>query len=249
MDDIDLALYLLQNRVRRQILERLVREAHYPMQLAEIIGVSQQAIMKHLKELEKGNFVKSEKVPSDKGGPPKTIFSVQKALSLRIDLGPDIFNCEHRKLPSGGPMRLSKRLPPASLSVVELVSGRKKIAVGEGVSHLSHLNDIVAQLDQQRDAVIALHQHIRNRISAAVDSDFEQYEQRAMIHSIIEAPHQRLDLASLSKELQLGQTQMNNLLEEVQHKLERQISQRAGHIIAAPNNSELRWWLSLNSKQ
>ena len=52
MADIDYALRLLQNKVRRQILERLVREPHYPMQLAELIGVSQQAIKKHLKELE-----------------------------------------------------------------------------------------------------------------------------------------------------------------------------------------------------
>ena len=57
MADIDYALRLLQNKVRRQILERLVREPHYPMQLAELIGVSQQAIKKHLKELEQGDFV------------------------------------------------------------------------------------------------------------------------------------------------------------------------------------------------
>jgi predicted transcriptional regulator len=146
-------------------------------------------------------------------------------------------------------MRLSSRLPPASLSVVELVSGRKKIAVSEGVSHLSHLNEILEQIDQQRDAVIALHQHIRNRISAAVDSDFDKYEQRAMIHTIIEAPQQRLDLTRLSKELQLGQAQMNTLLEEVQLRLERQISDRAGHIIATPTNSELRWWLPVKSNR
>lgn len=146
-------------------------------------------------------------------------------------------------------MRLSSRLPPSSMSVVELVSGRKKIAVSEGVGHLSHLNEILEQIDQQRDAVIALHQHIRNRISAAVDSDFDKYEQRAMIHTIIEAPQQRLDLNSLSKELQLGQAQMNALLKEVQLKLERQISDRAGHIIATPNNSGLRWWLPVKSSR
>ena len=146
-------------------------------------------------------------------------------------------------------MRLSRRLPVASLTVVEMVSGRKKIAVGEGVGHLSHLNEIIEQLDQQRDAVIALHQHIRNRISAAVDSDFDKYEQRAMVHTIIEAPQQRLDLTRLSKELQLGQTQMNDLLEEVQQRLERQISDRAGHIIATHNNSELRWWLPPKSSR
>ena len=52
MADIDQALYLLQNKTRRQILERLAREPHYPMQLSELIGVSQPAVVKHLKELE-----------------------------------------------------------------------------------------------------------------------------------------------------------------------------------------------------
>ena len=107
MEDIDTALTLLQNKLRRQILERLVRERHYPMQLAELLDVSQQAIVKHLKELERGNFVTKMKVASEKGGPPRTIYSVQQSLSLRIDLGPDLFLCEQRRLPAGGPMRLS----------------------------------------------------------------------------------------------------------------------------------------------
>ena len=50
MGDLDKTLNLLQNKTRRLILERLVREPHYPMQLAELIGISQQAIMKNLRE-------------------------------------------------------------------------------------------------------------------------------------------------------------------------------------------------------
>ena len=243
MVGIDLALSILQNKVRRRILERLVREPHYPMQLAELIGVSQQAIMKHLKELERGEFVAKMKVPSEKGGPPRTIYSVQQAISLRIDLGPDLFNCEQRKLPLGGPMRLSKSLPSSTLKVAESVSGRKKISVSEGVSHLAEINTVLEDLDAQRDAIISLHQHIRNRISVAVDADFEAYEQRAMIHSIIEAPTKRVDFSALSKELQLGQKQMSELMDEVRSRLEKQLSQKAGHIIAGTENSELHWWL------
>lgn len=243
MADLDLALSLLQNKVRRQILERLVREPHYPMQLAELIGVSQQAIKKHLKELEKGNFVTKMKVPSEKGGPPRTIYTVQEAISIRIDLGPDLFNCEQRKLPAGGPMRLSRKLPETTHGVAEVVSGRKRISVSEGVAYLAELNQVIEQLDGQRDALISLHQHIRNRISQGVDSDFEQYEERAMIHTIIEAPEKRLDLNMLSKELQLGQRQVSELLEEVRAKLQRQISEKAGHVIVTPENSNLYWWL------
>ena len=250
MEDIDTALTLLQNKLRRQILERLVREPHYPMQLAELLGVSQQAIGKHLRELERGNFVTKMKVASEKGGPPRMIYSVQQSISLRIDLGPDLFQCEQRRLPAGGPMRLSNRLPSSTEQVVQSVSGRKKISVGEGMAHIQHLNSILEGIDAQRDAVIALHQHIRNRISAGVDSDFEHYEQRTMVHSLIETPERKLNLSDLRRELQLGQTEMATLLDEVRNRLERQLADRAGQVVAVPNNSNLRFWLgSLTRKK
>lgn len=249
MTDVDTVLTLLQNRLRRQILERLVREPHYPMQLAEILGVSQQAIVKHLKELERGEFVMKMKVASEKGGPPRTIYSVQQSLSLRIDLGPDLFSCEQRSLPPGGPMRLSNRLPSGVESVVQTIGGRKKISVGEGIAHIQQVNEVLEKLDRERDALISLHQHIRNRISAGVDSDFDQYEERTMVHNLIDRPVARFDLAAMGQELQLGRTQLNELLEEVTKGLERQLAQRAGHIVASDDNRDLRYWLgNLNER-
>ena len=126
---------------------------------------------------------------------------------------------------------------------VQSVSGRKKFSVGEGMAHIHLLIEILEEIDAQRDAVIALHQHIRNRISAGVDSDFDHYEQRTMVRSLIEAPERKLDLTDLRRELQLDQTEMTNLLDEVRNRLERQLSSRAGQIVAVPNNSNLRFWL------
>ena len=243
VNDVDNALTLLQNKLRRQILERLVREPHYPMQLAEILGVSHQAIVKHLRALEHGDFVTKLKVPSEKGGPSRTIYTVQQSISIRIDLGPDLFMCEQRKLPAGGPVRLSNRLPNTTENVVQSVSGRKKISVGEGMAHIQQLNSVLEEIDAQRDAVIALHQHIRNRVSAGVDADFDLYEQRTMVHSLMDTPERKLDLTELRRELQLGQNEMASLLDEVRNRLEKQLSDRAGHIVAAPNNSKLRFSL------
>ena len=47
--------------------------------------------MKHLKVLEEGGFVESEKIPSEKGGPPRKVYTVNQSFSLRLDLGPDLF--------------------------------------------------------------------------------------------------------------------------------------------------------------
>ena len=130
MVDLDEALGILQNKARRAIIERLVREPHYPLQLAKQIGISQQAVMKHLAMLEKVGFVVKMKVSSNKGGPPKNIYSVQQAISIRIDLGPDLFQCTQRVLPAGGPLKLSNKLSGEMVKLAEVVSGRKMIGVG-----------------------------------------------------------------------------------------------------------------------
>jgi len=248
MTGIDNALYLLQNKVRRQILERLAREPHYPMQLAELIGVSQPAVVKHLKELEKGGMVSKNKVPSEKGGPPKTIYAVERAMSIQVDIGPDLFRCEERKLPAGGPMRLSSALPAASIPVAESLSGRKKIAVAEGLAHMRTLATVLEDLDAQRDALISLHQHVRQRVSAAVEADFDSYEERSIIQTMVEATGDRIDLTSLVQQELMGHPNVGDVINTLRSRLEKQIARRSGQVIAAPLDTELRWYLGPRTK-
>ena len=54
MVDFDDAMSILENTTRREILKFLVKEPHYKLQLSEMLEVSQQAVMKHLKVLEEG---------------------------------------------------------------------------------------------------------------------------------------------------------------------------------------------------
>ena len=248
MTGIDNALYLLQNKVRRQILERLAREPHYPMQLAELIGVSQPAVVKHLKELEKGGMVSKNKVPSEKGGPPRTIYAVERAMSIQVDIGPDLFRFEERKLPAGGPMRLSSALPAASIPVAESLSGRKKIAVAEGLAHMRTLATVLEDLDAQRDALISLHQHVRQRVSAAVEADFDSYEERSIIQTMVEATGDRIDLTSLVQQELMGHPNVGDVINTLRSRLEKQIARRSGQVIAAPLDTELRWYLGPRTK-
>ena len=95
MVDFEHAMNILENSTRRDILKFLVKEPHYPLQLSEMLDVSQQAVMKHLKILEEAGFVDSEKIPSEKGGPPRKVYTVNQSFSLRLDLGPALCRAEH----------------------------------------------------------------------------------------------------------------------------------------------------------
>ena len=65
MVGFDESLSILENTTRRDILRCLVKEPHYPLQLSELLDVSQQAIVKHLKVLETAGFVDSEMKKSE----------------------------------------------------------------------------------------------------------------------------------------------------------------------------------------
>ncbi len=245
MVDIDDALSVFQNKARRDILERLVREPHYPLQIANQIGISQQAVMKHLKFLENKGFVVRYQVASNKGGPPKNIYSVQESISIRIDLGPDLFQCTQRNLPSGGPLKLSRKLPNEMNAVAEMVSGRKRISVGEGAYHLSKISESIEKLDKERDALISLHQQIKQRVSTTVDSDFDTYEQRLVIHNILESPASNFNFKSFASELNLGAEASEKLLDDLRVRMVRHMAERSGQFISASQTTELPWWASL----
>ena len=86
MVGFDDALNILENPTRRDILRHLVKEPHYPLQLSELLEVSQQAVVKHLRVLEEAGFVDSESKKSDKGGPPRKVYRVNQSFSIRLDL-------------------------------------------------------------------------------------------------------------------------------------------------------------------
>ena len=145
-------------------------------------------------------------------------------------------------------MRLSSALPAASIPVAESLSGRKKIAVAEGLAHMRTLATVLEDLDAQRDALISLHQHVRQRVSAAVEADFDSYEERSIIQTMVEATGDRIDLTSLVQQELMGHHNVGDVINTLRSRLEKQIARRSGQVIAAPLDTELRWYLGPRTK-
>ncbi|MBQ8179019.1 MAG: helix-turn-helix domain-containing protein [Candidatus Methanomethylophilaceae archaeon] len=85
MDDIDNLLSIVENPTRRRILEALVREPHYPLQLSKELGVSQQAVMKNLALMEQCGMVVRYHESSNMG-PRRTLYSPNVGFTLLIDM-------------------------------------------------------------------------------------------------------------------------------------------------------------------
>ena len=244
MVDFDEALTILENPTRRQILKRLVKEPHYPLQLSELLDVSQQAVVKHLRVLEKSGFVDSERVPSEKGGPPKKMYTVNQSFSLRLDLGPDLFRAEHRRIPAGGPMRLSNRLPPELDGVVDRLGTRRKLPMVEAMGVLSELDSALERIDGHRDAVIALHQQVMKKVSPSISEQSGTYEERQLAHAMMSQPRRPLDLDAFSQGLRIQSMHAEEMMDTLRERLMRDFAASQGRLVAAREGTPLPWWLA-----
>ena len=244
MVGFDESLSILENHTRRQILRKLVKEPHYPLQLSELLNVSQQAVVKHLKVLEESGFVDSERMPSEKGGPPKKMYKVNQSFSLRLDLGPDLFRAEHRKIPAGGPMRLSNRLPPELNGVVDRLGTRRKLPMVEAMGVLSELDSALERIDEHRDAVIALHQQVMRKVSPSISEQSGSYEERQLAHAIMNQPRRPLDLDAFSQGLRIQSMDAEEMMDTLRERLMRDFAASRGRLVAAREGTPLPWWLA-----
>ena len=244
MVGFDEAVSILENPTRRQILRKLVKEPHYPLQLSELLNVSQQAVVKHLKVLEVSGFVDSERVPSEKGGPPKKMYKVNQSFSLRLDLGPDLFRAEHRKIPAGGPMRLSSRLPSELNGVVDRLGTRRKLPMVEAMGVLSELDSALERIDEYRDAVIALHQQVMRKVSPSISEQSGSYEERQLAHAIMNQPRRPLDLDAFSQGLRIQSMDAEEMMDALRERLMRDFAASQGRLVAAREGTPLPWWLA-----
>lgn len=244
MVDFDEALTILENKARRDILRRLAKEPHYPLQLSELLDISQQAVVKHLKVLEAAGFVDSQKVPSVKGGPPKKMYTVNQSFSLRLDLGPNLFRAEHRTMPKGGPIRLSSRLPGDLDAVIDEIGTRRRLPLVDAMSMLSEMDRALERIDEQRDAIIALHQQVMQKVAPSIDESSETYEERQLAHAMLNHPRRPLDLDLFSQGLRIQSMQAEAMMDGLRERLLRDFASSSGSVIAAREGTPLPWWLA-----
>jgi len=86
----DLVLRLVENPLRRRILQKLALEARYTLELSKELGVSQQAICKHLRLLEEAGLVSSH-IQKSSCGPPRLYYTPTRHYSISIAFGPSMF--------------------------------------------------------------------------------------------------------------------------------------------------------------
>lgn len=174
MDELDVLLSVIENPTRRRILEALVREPHYPLQLSRELGLSQQGIMKHLRMLEDLDLVRSFLEDSDQGGPSRRRYFPTTGFTMVVDIGPGLFNTEVATRPF--------EEPPSDKGRGD---GRKLLDLrGE----LRDIDQELESIKERRAELIAEKERLLEEAGRTVDASFPDYRSRKIVYEYIQHP-------------------------------------------------------------
>jgi ArsR family transcriptional regulator len=207
MDDLNILLSMIENPTRRRILEALVREPHYPLQLSRQLGLSQQGIMKHLKALEDSHLVRCYSEDSDQGGPARKIYVPTTGFTVTVDIGPGLFNTQiiTRELeigPDGGEAR--------ALSDEDWKEYREKI--GQVRMSISEIDEELAQLALRRAELIHAKEVALNDACGTVESMVDDYHVRRILYEYIQHPELRPN--EIARALGMRDDDVTEIIEE-----------------------------------
>jgi ArsR family transcriptional regulator len=176
MVELDELLSVIENPARRQILETLTREPHYPLQLSKELGMSQQAVMKHLKVLEKYGLVESFEEESDLGGPMRKKYYPTVNFTIVVDVGPNLFNAE-----------LVKREMPGFEEAGGEGAETKDLRVKELRQRMADIDGKLEELHRQREDLIEEKERILDEVTR-LTSGMNDYQVRKVMYQFISRP-------------------------------------------------------------
>ncbi len=188
---LDELLAVLGNPLRREILSRIAQETHYPLQLSKELGVSQQAVMKHLQVLRKYRLVRCTDPKSNTLGPPRKCYVGAGQFSIRIDFGPSALETQL--------IRVKARPEEPAATGLE-GEFRRALGLGSATDRLRALRDTVSKLNKEVEALedrrmtlIALKQEILKQASAEIAASSPDYRQRRLLYLMTENPGAPVD--------------------------------------------------------
>ena len=206
MDELDVLLSVIENPTRRRILEALVREPHYPLQLSRELGLSQQGIMKHLRMLEELDMVRSFTEESDQGGPSRRRYFPTTGFTIVVDIGPGLFNTEVAVRPFDD--------EPQTTASHE--DGRR---IKDLRAELGRIGRELDDLKERRSRLIHEKEGLLEMAGRMVDSAFHDYQSRKVVYEYI--LHPEMEPRDLARGLGLRDDTVEGILRQLEGENDR----------------------------
>ena len=201
MMDLDILLSMVENPTRRKILESLVKEPHYPLQLSKELGISQQAVMKNLNMLEKNGMVVSYQVSSSMG-PMRTVYEPNSEFTLVIDMRNGMF---------------SARMIEPSKEEEEGFDDVKMEGLKKTRQTISEIDKKIEELNKERSKLIREREKVIGTAMTTINDAGCGYAHRNLMYEILNEPDRTME--QLSEDLNARPDVVKDLISDIENAL------------------------------
>ena len=202
MMDLDILLSMVENPTRRKILESLVKEPHYPLQLSKELGISQQAVMKNLNMLEKNGMVVSYQVSSSMG-PMRTVYEPNSEFTLVIDMRNGMFSARM--------IEPSKEEEEVDFDDVKMESLKKTRQT------ISEIDTKIEELNRERSKLIREREKVMASAMSNLNGTDCGYAHRNLMYEILNEPDRSME--QLSEDLNARPEVVKDLINDIETAL------------------------------
>ena len=201
MMDLDILLSMVENPTRRKILESLVKEPHYPLQLSKELGISQQAVMKNLSVLEKNGMVVSYQVSSSMG-PMRTVYEPNSEFTLVIDMRNGMF---------------SARMIEPSKEEEEGFDDVRMESLKKTRQTISEIDKKIEELNRERSKLIREREKVIANAMTTINDAGCGYPHRNLMYEILNEPDRTME--QLSEDLNARPDVVKDLINDIENAL------------------------------
>lgn len=208
-EEVNKILSLLQNPTRRKILEILAQEEHYPLQISRALNTSQQSVSKHLKTMESQGIVVSRASKSERGGPPTKTYTLNSEFTVRIDLGPSLFETEIEELedePVEGYEELEDKVENKDKE--DFLERQRQI--------VQEIEEEINKLERKRCHLMKLKERTLEQAYKHIYDNFQDYRQRSLLYYIINSG--TVDPEKIASDLGAREDEVRSLIETMKDK-------------------------------
>ena len=220
VENVDVLLEVLGNDTRRRILQLLADEPRYFIQLSKDLGVSQQAVLKHLEILERNGFVTSFEADSDFAAPKRKYYQLNRSCMMAIGITRDAVQFVFHDIPQDGRDQVNRaELKDLQKGLLQL-EGESDPSSIISISNtlLKEINEKLSELANTEIMLLRLKQRITRTAHETIRKAFDEELQRQILYTTI-GEDRRFDVDQLSELLDAREREIMDAMRSLRLRL------------------------------
>jgi ArsR family transcriptional regulator len=221
-DSVDSLLDILGNETRRRILQLLADEPRYFIQLSKDLGVSQQAVLKHLELLEKSGFIASYEGRSEFAAPKRKYYQLSKSLRFAFGITKDTVGFEFQEIPADV---LDGQIEAQDKEIARLSSRAKSLAKENNPSEvikgagklLSEIDEKINDIGKKEIALLRIKQQVSRKAHEVIRGSFSEGLHRKILYSALE--NSKLNIDELSEKFDVREKEIATAIKALEKRL------------------------------